>query len=187
MTRPRRSCISVPGSSERFLAKATSLNADQVLLDLKDDARGGVAAALQTGDWGGKVRSVRVNGATTRWAYRDVADVVERAGQHLDTIILPKASCPEHVAWLDLLLGQVEQAAGLPHGRIGIEAQIEDAAGLAGVEQIAGCSPRLETLVFGPADVADRRRPSVSPIAANGPSIACSPCARAATRILRCG
>src|SRR5580704_15778682 len=143
MTRPRRSCISVPGSSERFLAKATGLNADQVLLDLEDsvapdakhEARGNVAAALQTGDWGGKVRSVRVNGATTRWAYRDVADVVERAGQYLDTIILPKVTGSDHVAWLDLLLGQVEQAAGL-----------------ARVEQIAGCSPRLEALVFGPAD-----------------------------------
>jgi citrate lyase subunit beta/citryl-CoA lyase len=160
MTRPRRSCISVPGSSPRFLDKATGLNADQVLLDLedsvapdaKDEARANVAAALQTGDWGGKVRSVRVNGATTRWAYRDVADVVERAGQQLDTLILPKVSSPDHVAWLDLLLGQVEQATGLPRGRIGIEAQIEDAAGLAGVEQIAGCSPRLESLVFGPAD-----------------------------------
>jgi citrate lyase subunit beta/citryl-CoA lyase len=160
MTRPRRSCISVPGSSERFLAKAMGLNADQVLLDLedsvapdaKDEARGNVAAALQTGDWAGKVRSVRVNGATTRWAYRDVADVVERAGQYLDTIILPKVTGPDHVAWLDLLLGQVEQAAGLPQGGIGIEAQIEDAAGLARVEQIAGCSPRLEALVFGPAD-----------------------------------
>ena len=94
MTRPRRSCISVPGSSARFLDKATGLNADQVLLDLedsvapdaKDEARANVAAALQTGDWGGKVRSVRVNGATTRWAYRDVADVVERAGQQLDTL-----------------------------------------------------------------------------------------------------
>jgi citrate lyase subunit beta/citryl-CoA lyase len=160
MTRPRRSCISVPGSSPRFLAKATGLNADQVLLDLedsvapgaKDEARANVAAALQTGAWGGKVRSLRVNGATTRWAYRDVTDVVERAGQHLDTIILPKVTGPDHVAWLDLLLGQVEQAAGLPAGRIGIEAQIEDAPGLAGVEQIAGCSARLEALVFGPAD-----------------------------------
>jgi citrate lyase subunit beta / citryl-CoA lyase len=160
MTRPRRSCISVPGSSPRFLDKAPGLNADQVLLDLedsvapdaKDEARANVGAALQTADWGGKVRSLRVNGATTRWAYRDVTDVVERAGQDLDTIILPKVTGPDHVAWLDLLLGQVEQAAGLPAGRIGIEAQIEDAAGLAGVDQIAGCSPRLEALVFGPAD-----------------------------------
>jgi len=158
--RPRRSCLSVPGSSPRFLAKATGLNADQVLLDLEDavapdaktGARAHVASALSESDWGGKVITVRVNGATTPWAYRDVIEVAERAGQHLDTIVLPKVSGPRQIAWLDLLLGQVEQAAGLAPGRIGIEAQIEDAGGLAEVDQIAGSSPRLEALIFGPAD-----------------------------------
>jgi citrate lyase subunit beta / citryl-CoA lyase len=156
----RRSCLSVPGSSPRFLAKAQGLAADQVLLDLEDavapdaksQARAQVVAALTAGDWAGKVTSVRVNGATTRWAYRDVIDVAEQAGRCLDTIILPKVTGPDQVAWLDLLLGQVEQAAGLPEGRIGIEAQIEDARGLTAVEQIAVSSPRLEALVFGPAD-----------------------------------
>jgi citrate lyase subunit beta / citryl-CoA lyase len=156
----RRSCLSVPGSSPRFLAKAQGLAADQVLLDLEDavapdakpQARAHVVAALTAGDWSGKVTSVRVNGATTRWAYRDVIDVAEQAGPHLDTIILPKVTGPDQVAWLDLLLGQLEQQAGLPEGRIGIEAQIEDARGLTAVEQIAASSPRLEALVFGPAD-----------------------------------
>jgi citrate lyase subunit beta/citryl-CoA lyase len=111
-----------------------------------------VAAALQAGHWAGKVTTVRVNGALTRWAYRDVIDIVEQAGQHLDAIVLPKVSGPDQVAWLDLLLGQVEQATALPAGRIGIEAQIEDARGLAEVDAIAGASPRLEALVFGPAD-----------------------------------
>jgi citrate lyase subunit beta / citryl-CoA lyase len=158
--RPRRSCLSVPGSSPRFLAKAASLNADQVLLDLEDsvapdakaEARASVASALGQNGWGGKVITVRVNGATTPWAYRDVIEITERAGQHLDTIVLPKVSGPRQVAWLDLLLGQVEQAVGLPGGGIGIEAQIEDAPGLACVEEIAGCCARLEALVFGPAD-----------------------------------
>ena len=73
----RRSCLSVTGSSPRFLAKAQVLDADQVLLDLEDavapdakpGARGHVITALTAGDWGGKVITVRVNGATTRWAY----------------------------------------------------------------------------------------------------------------------
>jgi citrate lyase subunit beta / citryl-CoA lyase len=158
--RSRRSCLAVPGSSPRFLEKAQGLNADHVLLDLEDavapgakpEARDSVAAALVSGDWGGKVVTVRVNGATTPWAYRDVIGVVEQAGQHLDAIVLPKVTGPDQVAWLDLLLGQVEQAAGLPAGRIGIEAQIEDARGLEAVDAIAGSSERLETLVFGPAD-----------------------------------
>jgi citrate lyase subunit beta / citryl-CoA lyase len=158
--RPRRSCLSVPGSSPRFLDKARSLNADQVLLDLEDsvapeaktDARAAVAAALEAGGWDGKVATVRVNGVTTQWAYRDVIEVAERAGRQLDTIVLPKVTSPQQVAWLDLLLGQIEQAAGLPAGEIGIEAQIEDAHGLAEVDQIAAASPRLQALVFGPAD-----------------------------------
>ena len=79
-------------------------------------------------------------------------DVVEQAGQSLDVIVLPKVTGPRDIAWLDLLLGQVEQSAGLPPGGIGIEAQIEDAAGLAAVDAIAAASARLEALVFGPAD-----------------------------------
>src|SRR5580698_8805171 len=153
--RSRRSCLAVPGSSLRFLEKAQGLNADHVLLDLEDavapaaktSARAQVASALNTGDWSGKVTTVRVNGATTRWAYGDVIEVVEQAGPRVDAIILPKVTGPDEVAWLDLLLGQVEQAAG-----IGIEAQIEDARGLLAVDQIAAASPRLEALVFGPAD-----------------------------------
>jgi citrate lyase subunit beta/citryl-CoA lyase len=157
---PRRSVLAVPGSSQRFLARAQALAADEVFLDLEDAvapdakpaARRAVIAALMSGDWGAKIRAVRVNGASTRWAYRDVIDVVEQAGRQLDAIVLPKVSGPAQVNWLDLLLGQIEQQAGLPPGRIGIEAQIEDARGLADVDAIAGSSPRLEALVFGPAD-----------------------------------
>lgn len=158
--RSRRTCLAVPGSSPRFLEKARGLPADEVFLDLEDavapaakqEARAAVAAALRTGTWSGKVRAVRINGVTTPWAYRDVIDVVEQAGQHLDVIVLPKVSAPADVIWLDLLLGQIEQAMGYTPGQVGIEAQIEDAAGLAAVEQIAASSPRLEALVFGPAD-----------------------------------
>ena len=89
---------------------------------------GWLVAALNGGGWEGKIRAVRINDASTPWAYRDVIEVVEGAGPNLDVIILPKASEPAQVSWLDLLLSQVEQAAGLERGRIGVEAQIEDAA-----------------------------------------------------------
>ena len=158
--RSRRSCLAVPASSPRFLAKSRELAADEVMLDLEDavapaakaSARTAAVAALAEGGWDGKVVAVRVNDATTSWAYRDVAAVVEGAGAQLEVIVLPKVSAPGHVVWLDLLLGQAEQAAGLPAGRIGIEAQIEDAAGLAAVDDIAAASGRLQALVFGPAD-----------------------------------
>jgi len=152
--------MSVPASSERFIAKARGLSVDEVMLDLEDSvapdakpaARELAVAALSAGGWDGKLVAVRVNGASTPWAYRDVIAVTEAAGGAVDSLILPKVSDPSAVVWLDVLLGQVERAAGLDQGRIGIEAQIEDAAGLAAAEAIAAASPRLVSLVFGPAD-----------------------------------
>ncbi len=157
--RVRRSCLAVPASSERFIEKARGLPADEVFLDLEDavapdakaQARANAAAAV-AGDWGSRVLAVRVNDATTQWAHRDVIEIVTSGGSHPDVIVLPKVTGPGHVVWLDLLLGQVEREAGLAPGRIGIEAQIEDAGGLAAVHAIAAASPRLEALVFGPAD-----------------------------------
>ena len=158
--RPRRTCISVPASSERFLAKARELAADEVMLDLedsvapaaKDTARDLTVGALTAGGWDGRLVAVRINGVSTPWAYKDVIAVVEGAPGTVDSLVLPKVSSPSAVSWLDVLLGQAEQVAGLPPGGIGIEAQIEDAAGLAAVEAIAAASPRLVSLVFGPAD-----------------------------------
>src|SRR6266487_3406789 len=158
--RARRSCLAVPGSSLKMLGKAQGLPADQVFLDLEDavaplakpDARKNIVAALNDGDWGGKIRVVRVNDLTTEWTYRDVIEVVEGAGANLDCIMLPKVQTAEQVHWLDLLLTQIERTVGLPVGRIGIEAQIENAKGLVNVDAIAAASPRVETIIFGPAD-----------------------------------
>ncbi|WP_405141586.1 CoA ester lyase [Sphaerisporangium sp. NBC_01403] len=158
--RSRRSCLAVPGSNPRFLDKAQGLPADEVFLDLEDSvapqakeqARKNVVAALRTGDWTGKIRGVRVNDLSTAWTYRDVIEVVEGAGDALDFLTLPKVEDAVQVAWLDLLLTQIEKANGLPVGRIGIEAQIENARGLVNIDAIAAASPRLEALVFGPAD-----------------------------------
>jgi citrate lyase subunit beta/citryl-CoA lyase len=149
--------LAVPASSERFISKARGLPADEVFLDLEDAVAPGAkaqaranAAVAVGGDWGGRLVAVRVNDAATQWAHRDVLDVA--SGGRVDAVILPKVTSPDHVVWLDLLLGQVEREAGLPAGRTGIEAQIEDARGLAAVDAIAAASPRLQALVFGPAD-----------------------------------
>jgi citrate lyase subunit beta / citryl-CoA lyase len=156
----RRSCLAVPGSNPKMLGKAQGLPADQVFLDLEDavaplakpDARKNIVAALAEGDWTGKARVVRVNDLTTPWTYRDVIEVVEGAGAHLDAIMLPKVQDAAHIQWLDLTLTQLEKTLGLPVGGIGIEAQIENARGLVDVDAIAAASPRLETIIFGPAD-----------------------------------
>jgi len=158
--RARRSCLSVPASSERFLTRARGLAVDEVMLDLEDsvapgakpEARELAVTALNAGGWDGKLVAVRVNDASTPWAYQDVIAVLTGAPGAVDSLILPKVSSPDAVIWLDLLLGQLERAAGLEPGRTGIEVQIEDAAGLAAVEAIAAASPRLVSLVFGPAD-----------------------------------
>jgi citrate lyase subunit beta / citryl-CoA lyase len=157
---PRRSCHSVPGSSERFLAKAPSLPADMVFLDLEDAvaplekeaARAKVVDAVKGQDWGDKVVCVRVNAWDTRWTYGDVIEVVGNAGERLEEVMLPKVQTAAEVVALDLLLTQVEVNAGLPAGHIGIEAQIETAQGLINVEEICQASPRLETVILGPVD-----------------------------------
>jgi len=156
----RRSCLAVPGSNPKMLDKAQGLPAGQVFLDLEDavaplakpDARKNIVAALTTGDWAGKARVVRVNDLTTPWTYQDVIEVVEGAGADLDAIMLPKVQEAAHVQWLDLMLNQLEKTLGLPVGGIGIEAQIENAKGLVNVDAIAAASPRVETIIFGPAD-----------------------------------
>lgn len=143
-----------------MLDKARGLAADHMLLDLEDavaprakaGARRTIVAALTGGGWDAKVRAVRINDVTTPWAYRDAIEVVEGAGPHLDCVILPKVQDPRQVHWLDITLEGIERAIGLEAGRIGIEAQIEDAKGLVCLEDIAASSPRLEALVFGPAD-----------------------------------
>ena len=84
--RLRRSCLAVPGSSEKMLAKAATLAADQVFLDLEDAvsplekeaSRATVVDALRTHDYSGKTRVVRVNGVTTRWCLGDITEVVKK-------------------------------------------------------------------------------------------------------------
>ncbi len=160
LARPRRSVLAVPGSNPKMIEKAKGLPADEVFLDLEDavapiakaQARSEIAAALASPGWGSQIKAVRVNDWSTQWTYGDVVDVVSAAGAHLDAILLPKVTDASHVQALDLLLTQVEKAHGLEVGRIGIEAQIENAIGLTNVDAIATASGRMQTLVFGPAD-----------------------------------
>lgn len=159
--RPRRTCLSVPGSSAKMIEKAKTLPADEVFLDLEDavapdakaQARTQVAAALASDGWSGQLRGIRVNDWTTPWTYADVIEVVAAAGAALDLIVLPKVTEVAHVQALDLLLTQLETTHRLPVGRIGIEAQIENAQGLTNIDAIAA-APRVQALVLGPGDMA---------------------------------
>lgn len=157
--RLRRSILSVPANRSKMVQKAFSLPADVIMLDLedsvpiaeKDEARRQVVAALQQGDWQGRVRACRINGMDTPFAYRDIIDVVENAGDHLDVLVVPKVNAASEIKAIDYLLNQIEQHMGWATP-IGLEASIETAEGMLRVEPIAFSSTRLEALVFGVAD-----------------------------------
>jgi len=160
--RLRRSCLAVPGSSPKMLAKASGLDADQVFIDLEDavaplektDAtRQNAVDALRELTWTAPTRVVRVNDVRTQWCFRDISYIVEHAGDVLDAIMLPKVESAADVHFADHLLSQMEMALGLRR-RIGLEIQIESPRGLMEITSIAAASTRIETLIFGPGDFA---------------------------------
>ncbi len=161
--RLQRSELAVPGSNPALFEKAAASDVDYVFLDLEDavapgdkiQARLNVIEGLRDIDWRGlgKTISVRINGIDTHYMYRDVVDVVEQAGEHLDTILIPKVGVAADVYMVDAMVSQIEEACGLTE-RIGIEALIETTLGMANVEAIAVSSPRLEAMHFGVADYA---------------------------------
>ena len=161
--RLQRSELAVPGSNPALFEKALASACDYVFLDLEDavapddkeQARGNVIKALRELDWkgAGKTVSVRINGLDTHYMYRDVVDVMEQAGEHLDTILVPKVGVPADLYMVEAMVNQIEQGRKL-ETRVGLEALIETALGMANVEAIAGRGGRLEALHFGVADYA---------------------------------
>ncbi|HET7380107.1 MAG TPA: CoA ester lyase [Gaiellales bacterium] len=159
--RLRRSCLAVPGSSPKMLAKAAVLPADQIFLDLEDavsplekvPARDNVVEALLTHDYSGKTRVVRVTGVTTEWCLGDLTTVVAGAGRNLDCVMIPKVEDAGQLHFVHHALAQLEAEHGIDH-EIGIEAQIENGRGAMNIREIAQATPRLETLIFGPGDYA---------------------------------
>lgn len=161
-TRPqrlRRCQLSVPGSNEKMMTKAAGLDLDHVFLDLEDavapnakaKARGMVVEALNSLDWRPKTLCVRINDVDTQYCHDDIIEVVEGAGEKLDTIMLTKAKSAHDVMFVHLLLDQLESKLKLEN-RIGIECLIEEVEGMMKVEEIAACSDRLECLIFGMGD-----------------------------------
>ena len=159
MIRLRRSVLSVPGSSDKMITKSLELPADEIMLDLEDGvaleekegARAKIVHALKDHHWGDRVRAYRINGLDTPFAYGDIIDVVEQAGENIDVIVIPKVEKAADVQFVAQLLSQIEMNVGLKK-TIGLEASIETALGMMNVKEIAFASPRLETLVFGIAD-----------------------------------
>ena len=162
-SRLQRSELAVPGSSPEMFEKALNSKADYIFLDLEDavspmdktTARKNVIKALKEINWRekGKTISVRINSPDTHYMYRDLIDVVEEAGEKLDTVLLPKAGTASDVYMIDCLLTQIETSKKLKN-KIGIECLIETALGMSNIKEIAKSSDRLEALHFGVADYA---------------------------------
>ena len=159
--RPYRSKLFVPGSRTNFFEKAAAGAADVVCLDLedavapgdKDKARDNVVQALNDIDWKGKTVTCRINGLDTALCYRDVIALVEKGGETLDAIMIPKVGSAADVYAIDWLITQASTAVGRKK-KIGLEVIIETVLGLKNIDEIAGASKRMESLHFGAADYA---------------------------------
>ena len=159
--RLQRSELAVPASNPGMIDKAADGPADYVFLDLEDavapsekvQARKNAIQALNDIDWAGKGKtvSVRINGLDTHYMYRDVVDIMEQAGSKVHTLLVPKVGVTGDLYMVDAMVNQIEQGCGYTT-RVGLEALIETALGMANVEAIAQFGGRLEALHFGVAD-----------------------------------
>jgi citrate lyase subunit beta/citryl-CoA lyase len=163
--RAERTMLYVPAVSWKMIEKAVGSAADAVCIDLEDAtppndkpaARANVVRAFRELDFGRRIAMFRINALDTPWAYRDLIEVVEAAGDKIENVMLPKATSPDDIIFVDKLLTQIEQWRGFRH-QIGIEALIETPGGFLNVREIAQCSTRLESLSWGPGDFAASMR-----------------------------
>ncbi|MEY4984174.1 MAG: hypothetical protein RIR62_2440 [Pseudomonadota bacterium] len=165
--RLQRSELAVPASNPAMIDKAAAGPADYVFLDLEDavappdkeQARKNAIQALNDIDWAakGKTVSVRINGLDTHYMYRDVVDVMEQAGDRVHTLLVPKVGVRDDLYMVEAMVNQIEQGRGYTT-RVGLEALIETALGMANVEDIARFGGRLEAMHFGVADFAASMR-----------------------------
>ena len=161
-TSPKRSTLAVPGSSEKMLEKAKTIEVDEIFLDLEDSvalsektlAREKVVRVLINGGFKSKTVAVRVNEQITSIGIEDVSSIVLQAGKYLNSLIIPKVESAEQVRDLSKRLTELEKSGELNPGSIRIQIQIESALGLSRVGEIASSSDRIEALIFGPGDFA---------------------------------
>ncbi|SFG46141.1 (3S)-malyl-CoA thioesterase [Palleronia marisminoris] len=148
-----RSVLYIPGSNERALEKARTLDVDAIILDLEDAvahgekaaARECVVKALHAGGYGGRATIVRINGLDTDWGREDL-DAVAGAAPH--AILLPKVNVPDDV---ERLANRLARYSGAESTRIW--AMMETTAGVFNAAEIAR-APRMEGFVMGTNDLA---------------------------------
>ena len=156
--RLRRSFLFVPASEERKLAKATTLAADAVILDLEDgvaatrkaEARALLQQFLPPQPAIGVEWLVRLNGFDTPHFQADL-DAALRAGA--EALVLPKVESPELLRQVDEHLAAAEPVLGRAPGSVRLFALVESARGLLAAREIGAASPRLQGLMLGHVDL----------------------------------
>jgi citrate lyase subunit beta/citryl-CoA lyase len=152
---PLRSLLFAPGNHARRVAKALSLDADAVILDLEDAVattekpatRAMVTAVLEQPRRG--MLYARINAPDTEFCYGDLVAVVQPG---LDGIILPKLETAAGLATIDWLLAQLERDRGLPPNCIELIPIIETARGLRQIDAILAQNTRVRRVAFGAGD-----------------------------------
>lgn len=150
--RPCRSVLYIPGSKERALEKAMTLACDAIIFDLEDavaveekvNARATLTRALTEGDYGDRLRIVRINGLDSAWGRDDALSMAAalKAGAKIDAILIPKVSYKS----------DIDAVAELIHA-VPLWAMMETALGMLNAPEIAA-HPRLQGLVMGTNDLA---------------------------------
>ncbi len=167
VARPRRSVLYMPASNPKALAKARSLAADAIIIDLEDSvapdakpaARALAVEAVRSGGFGGREVVIRVNGAHTPWGRHDMVAAIAAAP---DAILLPKIDGPGAV----MVAARALREAGAPE-RTRLWVMMETPMAILSAGSIAATaadpSSRLETLVMGLNDLAKETRARLTP------------------------
>ena len=161
ISRPNRCQLFGPGSRVSLFEKMAGSAADVINLDLedsvapsdKDQARENIISATHEVEWNNKTLSVRINSLDTPYWYRDVIDLLEKASNRLDQIMIPKVGNAADVYAVDALVTAIETAENRTKS-IALEVIIESAAGISNVQEIASSSSRLVAMSLGAADFA---------------------------------
>jgi citrate lyase subunit beta/citryl-CoA lyase len=150
----------VPGSSERMLAKARGIDADEIVIDLEDavvperksEALTDALSVLEAGGFTAPSVAVRVNAARTPWAHHELI-ALAAVSPVPQSVVVPKVESAGDLEFVDRLLDGAERAAGRTTP-LRVQALIETATGIANLQDIVTATSRLDALVLGYADLA---------------------------------
>src|SRR5437588_1094717 len=165
--KPSRMIHFLDFSNEKMVAKVPDIapNVDILLgnledavpVDRKEAARDGLVKVGKEMELSETQLWARVNSLESPWVLDDLTTVVTEIGDRLEVVMIPKVEGPWDIHYVDRLLAQLEARAGLERPLL-VHAILETSLGVVNVEEIAGASPRMQGMSFGPADLAASRR-----------------------------